>query len=118
MRRLVGIFALFLLLSTAAPLLACVTQIGMTREESACCQAMHGKCHGMEKMGCCQVNARTDEQPQLQTSLTLIDHHHPALSWFDPFVWDIPTPPTSLLEKARAHPPPGSGPLTTTVLRI
>ena len=63
MRRLTGIVAILLLLTAAAPVMACLTNVVMSHEESACCQAMHGQCGHMEKMGCCRPEVRADESP-------------------------------------------------------
>ena len=63
MRRLSSIAAILLLLTAAAPVMACLTSVAMSHEESACCRAMHGQCGHMEKMGCCQTEVRTDESP-------------------------------------------------------
>src|ERR1700738_2478740 len=65
MRRIASIVAILLLLTTAAPVMACVTNMVMSHEESACCRAMHGQCGHMEKMGCCRTEVRTDETPQI-----------------------------------------------------
>lgn len=64
----VGFAVARFLLSGAASLLACMTGTAMTQEESACCRSMHGKCGGMEKMGCCRTEVRTDDHPQLASS--------------------------------------------------
>jgi hypothetical protein len=65
MRRIATLAAIFLLLTTVAPVLACVTGVGMSREETACCRAMHGQCGEMVKMSCCQTKARADIHPQI-----------------------------------------------------
>jgi hypothetical protein len=65
MRRLVSIVAILLLLASAAPVMACLTNVVMSHEESACCRAMNGQCGHMEKMGCCQTEIRADETPQI-----------------------------------------------------
>src|SRR5580704_1167134 len=65
MRRLASIVAIVLLLTAAAPVMACLTSVVMSHEESACCRAMHGQCGHMEKMGCCRTEVRTDETPQI-----------------------------------------------------
>jgi hypothetical protein len=121
MRRLVGILAIFILLLTAAPLEACMTDSAMNRQESACCRAMHGKCSGMEKMGCCQTEVRTDEHPQLASSAPKIDLHVVVVDWLEPFVFAVHNVPPSALavpEIADAHSPPGLVIARTTVLRI
>lgn len=118
MRRLAGIFAIFILLLTAAPLLACMTDRVMSQEESACCRAMHGKCDGMEKMGCCRIEVRTDEHPQLAASAPMIDLHLAAVDWLEPFVPGVQNLPSSIPGIADAHSPPGLIIARITVLRI
>jgi hypothetical protein len=118
MRRLASIFAIFILLLTAAPFLACMSDSPMSREESACCQAMHGRCGGMEKMGCCRTEVRTDEHPQLVTSVPVIDSHLAVVDWLEPFVFQAQSVPPSVIEIADAHSPPGLIIARITVLRI
>ena len=118
MRRLASIFAIFILLLTAAPLLACMTDSVMSQEESACCRAMHGKCDGMEKMGCCRTQLRTDEHPQTAASAPIIDFHLAVVDWLDPFVSEVQNVPPSIPGMADAHSPPGLVIAKITVLRI
>ncbi len=73
MRRIASIVAIFLLLAAAAPVMACVTSVVMSREESACCRAMHGQCGKMPKMGCCWTEVRTQETPQIASTSPAID---------------------------------------------
>jgi hypothetical protein len=118
MRRLVSIAAILLLLASAAPVMACLTNVVMTHEESACCRTMHGQCGHMQKMGCCQTEVRTDETPQITAAPPAIDvqwacvGHAPADS-MQPLVaasrvWRLPSD----------HSPPGLLTAKTTVLRI
>jgi hypothetical protein len=118
MRRLASVFAIFILLLTAAPLLACMTESAMSQEESACCRAMHGKCDGMEKMGCCRTHVRTDEHPQITASAPTIDLHLAVVDWLEPFVAEVQNVPPSVLGIADAHSPPGLVIARITVLRI
>jgi hypothetical protein len=118
MRRLASIFAIFILLLTAAPLLACMTDSVMSQEESACCRAMHGKCDGMEKMGCCRTQLRTDEHPQTAASAPIIDLHLAVVDWLEPFVSEVQNVPPSIPGMADAHSPPGLVIAKITVLRI
>jgi hypothetical protein len=118
MRRVANIVAIFILLLTAAPLLACMTHGAMNRDESACCRSMHGKCDGMEKMGCCRTEVRTDEYPQLAASAPMIDLHFSVVDWLQPFVFEVQNVPPSILEIADAHSPPGLLIAQITVLRI
>jgi hypothetical protein len=118
MRRLASIFAIFILLLTAAPLLACMTDSEMSKEESACCRAMHGKCDGMENMGCCRTAVQADEHPQLAVSAPTIDLHLAVVGWLEPFVPEVQSVPPSVLGIADAHSPPGLLVARITVLRI
>jgi hypothetical protein len=118
MRRFASILAIFILLLTAAPLLACITDSAMSQRESACCRAMHGRCGGMEKMGCCRTEIGTDEHPQLATSVPVTDVHFAVVDWLTPFVSEGPNVPRSVHEIADAHSPPGLVIVRITVLRI
>jgi hypothetical protein len=118
MRRLASVFAIFILLVTAAPLLACMTDSVMSQEESACCRAMHGKCDGMEKMGCCRTEVRGSQHPQLAASAPRIDLHLAVVDWVEPFVSEVQYVPRCILGIADAHSPPGLVIARITVLRI
>lgn len=118
MRRLLGILAIFILLLTAAPLLACVTGSAMGQGERACCQVMQNKCDGMEKMGCCRTEVRTDKDPQTAASAPTIDLHVAVVDWLEPFVAKVQDVPPSVLRVADAHSPPGLVIVRITVLRI
>jgi hypothetical protein len=118
MRRLAGILAIFILLLTAAPLLACMTDSVMNQKESACCRAMHSKCGGMEKMGCCRTEVRTDEHPQLAASAPTISLHLVVVDWLEPFIFGVQNASPSIAEIADAHSPPGLVIARITVLRI
>ena len=118
MRRFASIVAILLLLTAAAPVMACLTSVVMSHEESACCLAMHGQCGHMEKMGCCRTEVRTDETPQIAATSPVTDvqwvcvAHLPFLPTPVHFVasviWLIPD----------EHSPPGLVTARTTVLRI
>jgi len=119
MRRSTSIFAIFILLLTAAPLLACMTDSSaMGQKETACCRVMHGKCDGMENMGCCQTDVRSDEHPQLAASAPTIDLHLSAVDWLEPFAVETQSVPPAVLGMAEAHSPPGLIISRITVLRI
>ncbi len=118
MRRLASIFAIFILLLTAAPLLACMTDRVMSQEENDCCRAMHGKCHGMEKMGCCRTESQTDEHPQTAASAPMVDLHLAVVDWLEPVISEVRNIPPSVLGIADAHSPPGLVIARITVLRI
>src|ERR1700728_27868 len=118
MRRFASIVAILLLLPTAAPVMACLTSVVMSHEESACCRAMHGQCGHMEKMGCCQSQVRTDETPQIAAVAPATDVHWVCLA-------HLPAPTTLVHSIASAvwlmpdeHSPPGLLTAKTTVLRI
>src|ERR1700738_1034886 len=116
MRRIASIVAILLLLTTAAPVMACVTNMVMSHEESACCRAMHGQCGHMEKMSCCRTEVRTDETPQIAATSPAIDvqwicvAHTPVLTaplhFAASTVWRMPD----------EHSPPGLLTTKTTVL--
>jgi hypothetical protein len=118
MRRLTGILTIFILLLTAAPLLACMTDSVMSDEESACCRAMHGKCDGMENMGCCRTAVQTDEHPQIAASAPVINLHLAVVDWLEPLVSEVQNVPPSIPGMADAHSPPGLVIARITVLRI
>ena len=118
MRRVTSILAIFILLLTAAPLLACMTDSVMSQKESACCRAMHGKCYGMEKMGCCRTEVRSDEHPQLAASAPMIDLQFAVVDWLEPFAAEVQDVPSSILDIVDAHSPPGLVIARTTVLRV
>ena len=118
MRRFASIVAILLLLTAAAPVMACLTSVVMSGEESACCRAMHGQCGHMEKMGCCRTEVRTDESPQIAVASPAIEvqwiciAHLPALGapvhFAGSTVWLMPV----------EHSPPGLLTTKITVLRI
>jgi hypothetical protein len=118
MRRLASIFALLVLLSTAAPVLACMTGSTMSREENACCRAMHGNCGEMAKTGCCRTEVRTDDHPQIATKTQAVDVHWAVIDWLTPAVVAVHTVPPFFLHVPAEHSPPGLLNAKTTVLRI
>jgi hypothetical protein len=118
MRRLASIVAIFLLLTAAAPVLACVTGVAMSHEESACCRAMHGQCSEMTKMGCCRTEVRSEGTPQIAATSPVVDVQWVCVAllsalptpvrFASPIVWHVP----------EEHYPPGLLTAKTTVLRI
>jgi hypothetical protein len=118
MRRLVSIVALLLLLSTAAPLLACVAGSAMSQEEKACCRAMHGNCGEMAKMGCCRTEIRTDEYPQIAATAPSINLQWAVVAWLAPNLLPMQDVPHPLLAAPDEHSPPGLLTARFTVLRI
>jgi len=118
MRRLAGIVALLLLLSGAAPVLACVTTVAMDHQESACCRAMHGNCGEMAKLGCCQTEVRTDGQPQIPAAAQSFDPHWVMVNWVTPEPVASHLLTSSFLDVPPEHSPPGLLAMKLTVLRI
>jgi hypothetical protein len=117
MRRLISFVAVLLLVASAAPVMACVTNLAMSHTESACCRSMHGQCGEMAKMGCCQTVVHNDS-PQFATESATLAVHWTVLalgiSLIRPVTLDSPTQPIFLAE----HSPPGLLIVRTTVLRI
>jgi hypothetical protein len=117
-RRLAGLVAILLVLSTAAPLLACMTESAMTREESACWRQMQGNCGNMAKMGCCRTEAHTDQNPQLATHAPSMDLPLAMIARLGPVLtfayFGSHLPPRAPDE----HSPPGLLTAAFTVLRI
>jgi hypothetical protein len=118
MRRLASIVAILLLLAAAAPVMACVTGVVMSREESACCRSMHGQCGHMEKMGCCRTEVQTDGTPQIAATSPAIDVQWVRVA----HVRTLPAPLHLVASTAwrvpDEHSPPGLQTAQTTVLRI
>ena len=80
-RRLASLVAILLLLITAAPVLACATESGMTHEERACCRSMHGNCGEMAKTGCCKMEVWADAHPQLPVATPDISFVQAFVQW-------------------------------------
>jgi hypothetical protein len=117
MRRLASMVAIVLLLTAVAPVLACVTDGAMSREESACCRSMHGQCGEMVKMGCCRTEVRTDQTPQLAATSSAVDVHWMCVAQIPCAVRLQATAPISLRLPIE-HSPPGLLTAKITVLRI
>ncbi len=117
MRRLISLVAVLLLLASAAPVMACVTNLAMSHEESACCRSMHGQCGEMAKQGCCQTVVHNDG-PQFATEVATLAVHWTVLTLVTnltrPVALDNPARQMFLAE----HSPPGLLIARTTVLRI
>jgi hypothetical protein len=118
MKRFASIVALFLLLSAAAPVLACMTESTMSHEESACCRAMHGNCGEMAKMGCCQTGVGTDEHPQMAATAPSIEVHWVVVDRPMPESVAAQTAPFAFLDFPAEHSPPGLLVAKISVLRI
>jgi hypothetical protein len=117
MRRLLSFVAVLLLLASAAPVMACVTNLAMSHEESACCRSMHGQCGEMAKMGCCRTVVHNDA-PQVATESATLAVQWVVFTQSDsftrPVTLDRPAPQTSVAEQS----PPGLLIARTTVLQI
>lgn len=84
---------MLLLLITAAPVMACVTDQQMSLSENACCKMMHGNCGEMAKTGCCRVEVK-DQQPQVAANASVASFHLVAVAmvYFDLALPDIGLP--------------------------
>jgi hypothetical protein len=118
MHRLSSIVALFLLLATATPVLACMTDSTMSVAETTCCHAMHGKCGKMEKMKCCRTEIRSAGHPQIATKSASIDCHAAIIGWLTSSVITDPSCTASSIAVPDEHSPPGLVATRTIVLRI
>jgi len=118
MRRLASFIAIFVILSTAAPLMACMSASAMNPEENACCRAMHGNCGDMVKMGCCRTQVQTDEHPQLASVAPTLQVHFALVDWLAPFPAEVQAVPRPFLQIPDEHSPPNLITARITVLRI
>jgi hypothetical protein len=118
MRRLTSIIALIFLLSTTAPILACVAGDAMSHAENACCLAMHGKCGEMAKTDCCKTEVKTDEHPQIAAKAPSMDLHWAVIGWLTFASAPVQIILPSLLNTPDEHSPPGLLTAKMTVLRI
>jgi hypothetical protein len=118
MHRLSSIVALFLLLATATPVLACMTDSTMSIAETTCCHAMHGKCGKMEKMKCCRTEFRTADHPQIATESASIDCHGTIIGWLTSSVITDSSSTASSIAVHDEHSPPRLVGTRTIVLRI
>jgi hypothetical protein len=118
MRRLSAFIVILLLLSTAAPVMACVTGNAMTQTESACCRAMHGDCGDMAAMGCCQKQLRTDNSPQLATAAPSTEVQWIVLAYVPRLAAPLPLVSRTRLQAPVEHSPPGLRIAETINLRI
>ena len=118
MRRFATFVALFLLIVTAAPMLACMTGEAMTPQESTCCREMHGNCGDMAKMGCCNKRIATDAHPQWKTTTPPIVINLTSFDFMALFTRTFEPPSLNLLKAPDEHPPPGLVIVKITNLRI
>ena len=120
----VGVSLLSLLL-LAAPVMACTLQANaMTAAERDCCKRMAQEC-GKGKMSqshsCCKTVAMPDHLPVIKSSSEFNAGHHalvlahvlPQISVAMPLVEFAPA-----VWASNMHGPPGSPPVTISVLRI
>ncbi len=106
-----------LLLTTAAPVLACVTDRVMNHAESACCRTMHGQCGEMVKQGCCDTELHS-QAPQFATqSLVLATHWVICAHMSQPLI-AAQAFSGSRLGVPEEYSPPGVLYAATTILRI
>ena len=117
-RRLASFVAIFILLTAAAPLLACMTGKTMNQEESACCRSMHGNCGDMAKMGCCKTEVKTDQSPQLAKGTPSTHVSFAVIAWLAPVLPWVRTASPSLFRSPDEHSPPGILTAQISVLRI
>jgi hypothetical protein len=90
----------------------------MSHEESACCGTLHTKCAQMVKQGCCRMELRTSERPQLLATAPETNVHWAVVARLGSVsAADRPNSPL-LLQTAMDHAPPGFLAVTIAVLRI
>jgi hypothetical protein len=118
MRRLASIAAILLLITAAAPVMACLTNVVMSHEESACCRAMHGQCGQMEKMGCCRPQVRTDETPQIAATSPATDVQWVCVAHMPAVTTPLHVVASTVWLMPDEHSPPGLLTAQITVLRI
>jgi hypothetical protein len=118
MRRLASFVAIILLLSTASPALAWVTNRAMSHEESACCRTTHGTCGQMVKQGCCRIELRTSERAQLLATAPQTNTLWGVVARLGSIGAADWTNSPLLLQMAMDHAPPGFLPAKFAVLRI
>ena len=64
MRRFASIVVISLLLTAAAPVMACLTSVMMSHEESACCREMQGNAAIWRRWVAAERKPTTDQKPQ------------------------------------------------------
>jgi len=117
MRRVASIVALILLLTAAAPTMACITGAAMSHEENACCRSMRGQCGEMAKQGCCRVEVHIDHS-QLPAHATPLSIHWTVVAHIALFASPFPSVVSNVWRMPDEHSPPGLLSTKTTVLRI
>lgn len=117
MRRLISFAAVLLLLASAAPVMACVTNLAMNHAESACCRSMHGKCGEMVKQGCCQTVVHNNS-PQAATESAILTVHWVVSIQVNSLTQSIAMAHSGRQMILSEHSPPNLLISQTTVLRI
>jgi hypothetical protein len=113
---------LLLLLSCAAPLMACVTpEAEMTAAERACCRVMRNQCGEMEmpvSQDCCAKAPPAVFETALKSSPVGVQPVGAMVLWVDAF--DVLTRDSASQASIQSpeHSPPKSPPVAITVLRI
>lgn len=118
MRRLASLVAIFLLLATVSPALACVTDRAMSQQESVCCRTMHNKCGQMVRQGCCRMELRTSERPQLLATAPHTDVHWAVIARVGSIAPADRAIAQLRLQTPAGHAPPGLLTAKFAVLRI
>jgi hypothetical protein len=119
MRRLASIVAVFLLLTSVTPVLACVMGGPMSSKESACCHSLKRECTKMETMGCCRSEFRTDQATQIVVTSPATESHPAYLAQSADLAATVETVVVGSLRVPIDHsPPPGFLSAKITVLRI
>jgi hypothetical protein len=118
MRRLASIVAVFLLLTSVTPVLACVMGGPMSSKESACCRSSKDNCTKMEKMGCCRTELRTDQARQIAVTSPATESHPAYLAQSSDRAATVETVAFRPLGVPIDHPPPGFLSANISVLRI
>lgn len=116
MRRFASFVAILLLLVTVSPALACVTDRAMSHEESACCRTMHNNCGQMAKQGCCRMELRSDDRPQLEATAPHTDVHWAVVARLGSI--DAPDRMIAVSRPPAEYAPPGLVTVKAAVLRI
>jgi hypothetical protein len=117
MRRLASIVAILVLLVAVAPALACATDAILDHRDNACCVSMHGRCGEMAKTGCCRVEIRADQSPQM-AAVSPSNHVHWVYLFQGAGAVAQPALKTRLFDSTNSDSPPGSPLAPFTVLRI
>lgn len=111
-----------LLVTYLTPAMACmVSNMQMTAEERACCQAMQNRCEQMgmpASHGCCQKAPRSALDNALATNA--ITYHQVAITaiWLTAAEWFRPTLAATVQFAQIDYSPPQSPPGSVSILRV